>query len=693
MSADFLVEIGTEELPPKVLRQLCDSFAEGITSRLSAQQLQFGEVTTYGAPRRMALLIKDLETQTPDQDVVNWGPPAKVAFDSDGNPTRAAEAFAKKNSVELDALSGLVENDGQQDKLCVRQSVAGSPAESLLGDIINQSLAGLPIPKPMRWGKSRQEFVRPVQWAVVLFDSKTIETSILGIESSNISRGHRFHSQGDILIESPASYKETLYKAFVIVDFDERRELIRDGVIAAAKSADGTAVIDEDLLDEVSALNEWPVPLMGQFEDHFLEVPSEALVSSMAQHQKYFHVVDSDNNLKPLFITVANIASLDPQQVISGNERVIRPRLADAAFFYKTDLKSTLQARRETLKSVVFQTKLGSVYDKTERVSGLAKILADYTGASAEHASRAGELCKSDLVSEMVGEFDDLQGVMGRYYALNDGEDPAVAEALMEQYLPRFAGDAIPATDTGATLALADRLDTLVGIFSIGQQPSGSRDPFALRRASLGILRIIIERNIDLDIKLAITAAAQQLNISESSDELCLQVLTYALDRFKAWYKDEGIDAEVFASVAALELSNPLDIDARVKAVAQFSSLPEAVALAAANKRVFNILAKQAADSIPSAIDNSLLVDDAEQQLATSITELSSTIAPLLDQRDYAGVLKNLALLRDPVDKFFDDVMVMVDDPAIRDNRLALLHSLRSLFLNVADISQLVVTK
>ena len=676
-----------------MLRQLCDSFAEGITSRLSAQQLQFGEVTIYGAPRRLALLINGLETQTPDQNVVNWGPPAKVAFDSDGNPTRAAEAFAKKNSVELDALSGLVENDGQQDKLCVRQTVVGRPTESLLGDIINQSLADLPIPKPMRWGKSRQEFVRPVQWMVLLFNSKTIQTSILGIESSNISRGHRFHSQGNILIESPASYKEALYKAFVIVDFDERRELIRDGVIAAATSADGTAVIDEDLLDEVSALNEWPVPLMGQFEEHFLEVPPEALISSMAQHQKYFHVVDSDNKLKPLFITVANIASLDPQQVISGNERVIRPRLADAAFFYKTDLKSTLQARRETLKSVIFQTKLGSIYDKTERVSGLAKILANDTGASAEHAGRAGELCKSDLVSEMVGEFDDLQGVMGRYYAINDGEDPAVAEALMEQYLPRFAGDAIPASETGAALALADRLDTLVGIFSIGQQPSGSRDPFALRRASLGILRIIIERNIDLDLKLAITAAAQQLNIIGDADKLCMQVLTYVLDRFKSWYKDEGINSEVFASVATLELSNPLDIDARVKAVDQFTRLPEAVALAAANKRVFNILAKQAVDTIPSNIDSNLLADAAEQQLAKNISSLNCTIAPLLEQRDYAAVLKELASLRDPVDQFFDDVMVMVDDPAIRDNRLALLNSLRSLFLNVADISQLVVSK
>lgn len=692
MSADFLVEIGTEELPPKVLSLLCDSFSEGVTSRLREQNLQFGEVTSYGAPRRLALLIKDLETRTPDQDVVNWGPPSKVAFDSDGKPTRAAEAFAKKNSVDLSELTGLVENDGQQDKLCVRRTQPGSATESLLGDIINQSLAALPIPKPMRWGKSRQEFVRPVQWAVVLFDGNTVNTDILGVKSGNSSRGHRFHSEGEITIESPASYKEALQKAFVMVDFQERREFIRDGVIAAAKQADGTAVIDEVLLDEVTALNEWPVPLLGRFEEHFLEVPAEALVSSMAQHQKYFHVVDSDNKLKPMFITVANIASLDPQQVISGNERVIRPRLADAAFFYKTDLKSSLQTRRESLKQVVFQTKLGTVYDKTERVSQLAKILAEYTGSTPEQAARAGELCKSDLVSEMVGEFDDLQGVMGRYYALNDGEDPAVAEALMEQYLPRFAGDSIPSTTTGATLALADRLDTLVGIFSIGQQPSGSRDPFALRRASLGILRIIIERDIDLDLKLAIAAAAQQLD-EKPSDEVCSQVLTYALDRFKSWYKDEGMDAEVFASVAALELSNPLDINARVRAVDQFAGLPEAVALAAANKRVFNILAKQAAGSVPSAVDSSLLVEAAEKQLAENITQQSTAIEPLLQQRDYAGALKQLAQLRDSVDQFFDDVMVMVDDSAIRDNRLALLHSLRNLFLNVADISQLVVTK
>ena len=693
MSKDFLVEIGTEELPPKVLRQLSETFAEGITKRLADQQLSFTEMTAYAAPRRLAVVITDLAEQTPDQDVVSWGPPAKVAFGADGQPTKAAEAFARKNGLEVAALAGLVENDGQQDKLCVRQTLAGSNTEALLGEIINQSLAALPIPKPMRWGRSRQEFVRPVQWAVVLFGDQTVETTILGLTSGNLSRGHRFHSTGNIEITSPLAYRDLLYNAFVMVDFAERRELIRGGVIAAAKSANGNAVIDEDLLEEVTSLNEWPVPLIGRFEEHFLKVPAEALVSSMAQHQKYFHVVDGNNQLLPLFITVANIASRDPQQVIDGNERVIRPRLADAAFFYNTDLKTSLEARRESLRKIVFQSKLGSVYDKTTRVSALAKALAPSVGADVAAAGRAGELCKSDLVSEMVGEFADLQGVMGRYYALNDGEDAAVAEALLEQYLPRFAGDKIPATDTGTALALADRLDTLVGIFSIGQQPSGSRDPFALRRASLGILRIIIERNIDMDLKVAIQAAAQQLALSDTSDELCVQVLTYVTERLKSWYRDDGITPEVFASVAALGLSNPLDIDSRVKAVDQFSRAPEAVALASANKRVLNILAKQDDSSLAAKVDPSLFEDSAETQLAADIQRLSQLIAPLVSERDYIGVLAALATLREPVDVFFDGVMVMADDLQIRANRLALLHSLRQLFLNVADISHLVVSK
>ena len=693
MSKDFLVEIGTEELPPKILRLLSETFANGISKGLKDLQLGFDLMTVYAAPRRLAVLISELDEQTPDQDVVSWGPPLKVAFDADGQPTKAAEAFARKNGLAVESLAKLVENDGQQDKLCVRQSISGSNTETLLGDIINQSLTALPVPKPMRWGRSRQEFVRPVQWAVVLFGADTVAIDILGVTSGNLSRGHRFHSSGDIEITSPRIYRDALYDAFVMVDFDQRRELIRQGVMAEAEKANGQAVIDEDLLEEVTSLNEWPVPLMGRFEEHFLEVPAEALVSSMAQHQKYFHVVDANNQLMPLFITVANIASSDPQQVISGNERVIRPRLADAAFFYSTDLKTTLEARRESLRKIVFQSKLGTVYDKTARVSELAKTLAPFVGADVAAAGRAGELCKSDLATEMVGEFDDLQGVMGRYYALNDGEDQAVAEALLEQYLPRFAGDAIPASATGAALALADRLDTLVGIFAIGQQPSGSRDPFALRRASLGILRIIIERNIDIDLKVAIAGAAQQLALTEASDDCQEQVLTYIIDRLKAWYRDESITPEVFASVASMGLSNPLDMDARVKAVDQFSRATEAVALASANKRVLNILVKQGEANVAEKVDPTLFEDPAETQLAADIERLSLLITPLVDERNYMGVLAALATLREPVDNFFDAVLVMADNLELRANRLALLHSLRQLFLNVADISHLVVGK
>jgi glycyl-tRNA synthetase beta chain len=411
----------------------------------------------------------------------------------------------------------------------------------------------------------------------------------------------------------------------------------------------------------------------------------------MKEHQKYFHLVDANNKLMAAFITVANIESKDPSQVIDGNERVIRPRLADAAFFYKNDKKATLESRRSALKQVVFQAKLGSVYDKTERVAALAEILAPFTGADTSLARRAAELSKSDLVTDMVGEFADLQGTMGRDYGLHDGENTEVAEALFEQYLPRFAGDEVPSTAVGTTLALADRLDSLVGIFSIGQQPSGSRDPFALRRASLGVLRIMVERNIDMDLSVAIAAAAKPF--SSSTTEICEQVLTYIIERFKSGYRDEGISPEVFASVAALALSNPLEINMRVQAVHQFTLLPEAAALAAANKRVSNILAKQLGDKTPEPVRDDLLQDAAEKTLATEIDALASLVTPLLEQRDYNAVLQKLALLHDPVDQFFDQVMVMAEDSAVRDNRLALLHSLRKLFIGVADISQLVPAK
>lgn len=697
MCEDFLVEIGTEELPPKALLSLSNAFCDAVLSSLKQEELAFESVQSFASPRRLAVVISELQLQTPTKEIVAWGPPAKVAFDENGQPTKAAEAFAHKNGIAMADLQQKVENDGKQDKLCHRATSPGRNTSELLGPIIESALGSLPIPKRMRWGACREEFVRPVHWVVMLLGESVVETSVMGLTAGNTSRGHRFHSEGDVVITSPADYQEVLREAHVIADFSERRALISQGVTEAAKAAGGFAVINDALLNEVTALNEWPVPLLGHYEERFLAVPAEALISSMAEHQKYFHVVDNNGKLLPMFITVANIESSDPEQVIQGNERVIRPRLADAAFFYGTDLKTSLESRRDALKNIVFQEKLGSLFDKTERVAKLATLLSPSTGADPALVSRAAELSKSDLVSEMVGEFDDLQGIMGRYYAHNDSENPEVAEALYEQYLPRYAGDQIPATATGATLALADRLDTLVGIFGIGQPPTGSKDPFALRRASLGVLRIIVERKIDLDLQQALTLAAGQhshlIGDSSIAEKTIKQVLTYMLDRFKAWYEDEKISVEVFLSVAEKHLHNPLDIHQRVLAVHAFNQLPEASALAAANKRVSNILAKQEENWTPSEINNSLLTESAEKALASSLAELSDKVQPLQQNRDYTEMLKQLAKLRQPVDAFFDDVMVMVDDEALRNNRLALLNQLRNLFLEVADISLLVPSK
>jgi len=694
MKGDLLFELGTEELPPKALMSLSAALADGMQKGLRENKLGFDEVQSFAAPRRLAVIIKDIDIRSPDNEVVSWGPPVKVAFDTEGDATKAAQAFARKNGLELTDLSNNVESDGKQDKLCVRRFESGKATTSLLGEIISQALSSLPIPKRMKWGISKEEFVRPVQWGVLLFNGETLHETVLGITTSNISQGHRFHGCGDIIIRSPESYEQQLHEGFVLASFEKRRSLIEHGVKALAKACDGIAVIDQSLLDEVTALNEWPVPLKGYFDKAFLTVPSEALISSMKEHQKYFHLVDDQDNLMPAFITVANIVSKNPQEVIQGNERVIRPRLADAAFFYKNDSCVSLFDRREQLKKVVFQEKLGSVYAKTERVALLAKELAICAGADPQMAYRAGQLSKSDLVTDMVGEFADLQGVMGRYYALNDGEDPQVAEALLEQYLPRFSGDVVPRTAVGATVALADKLDTLVGIFSIGQQPSGSRDPFALRRASLGILRIIIDSKLDLDLGSAVKASAVQFKLEgEALQTICKQVLAYILDRFKSWYKEEGYAAEIYLSVVPLNLGNPLDIDGRVNAVASFSLLPEADDLAAANKRVSNIISKQLGGKSPAPLDVNLLIEPAEKTLAESINRLESLSVPLLDNRDYSTVLKHLATLRDPIDAFFNDVMVMVDDQPLRDNRLSLLSKLRTLFINVADISQMASSK
>ena len=694
MKSDLLFELGTEELPPGALIGLSDALAEELVSCFNDSDLSFDHIQTFATPRRLALLVTALDVSAPDKDIVSWGPPAKVAFGENNNPTKAGEAFAKKHNIPMSELFNNIEHDGHQEKLCHRLTQKGELTKTLLGNMLNDSLHKLPIPKRMRWGNSKEEFVRPVQWAVLLFDNEVCSESIFGLCASNISQGHRFHGSGDIIIESPLTYESQMRKNFVIANLDERRDIIKAGVSKLARDINGVAVLDSALIDEVASLNEWPVPLLGKFDKAFLSIPSEALISSMKKHQKYFHVVDESGHLMPVFITVANISSKDPEKVIEGNERVIRPRLADAAFFYKNDAKISLEARRNSLKTVVFQDKLGSLYDKTIRVAALSKQIAKKIGADHALAERAALISKSDLITDMVGEFADLQGTMGRYYAIQDGEHPDVAEAQSEQYLPRFSGDDVPATAVGATLAIADKLDTIVGIFSVGQQPSGSRDPFALRRASLGVLRIIINRAIDLDLNDAIKIAGNQLKLDNKTLEpIRERVLAYVLGRFNSWYREEGLSPEIFLSVAALDLSNPLDIDSRVKAVSSFTSLPESQDLAAANKRVSNILSKQLKGQKVSPLKTSLLIDEAEIELSKAVTRLKNTTTALVKDRDYAGALQNLATLRDPVDRFFNEVMVMTEDQALRSNRLSLLTNLHNLFINIADISLLAGTK
>ncbi|MCK7550665.1 glycine--tRNA ligase subunit beta [Marinobacter goseongensis] len=685
---DFLVELGTEELPPKALKPLSDALTAGITQGLTDAGIGFGEVESFAAPRRLAVRVRNLADAQPDKSVEKRGPAVKAAFDDAGNPTRALTGFATSLGVTPDQLDTLETDKGAW--VVFRTVENGRPTVELMPELVEQALAGLPIPKRMRWGSYRTEFVRPVHWAIMLFGNKIIDTPIMGLNPGNKTRGHRFHCPKSLIVPTPGDYEVVLkQEGYVIADFAERREQIRAGVIALAeKEAGGKAVIDEDLLDEVTALNEWPVPLMGRFEERFLEVPAEALISSMKEHQKYFHVVTAAGDMLPLFITVANLQSKDPAQVISGNEKVIRPRLSDAAFFYETDRKTRLEDRIDQLKLIVFQEKLGSLYDKSVRVAALAKKIAAAIGSDPALAERAAMLAKTDLVTEMVLEFTDLQGIMGQYYAEHDGEAGDVAKALNEQYMPRFAGDDLPTTLTGCAVAIADRLDSLVGLFGINQPPSGTRDPFALRRASLGVLRIIIERELPLDLQTCCQWAEDNFTVL-TEQNTAATVVDYMLERFRAHYDEQGIGAEVFLAVHARRPTKPLDFDRRVKAVEAFRQLPEALALAGANKRVSNILTKQGGDTVGETVDKNLLQDQAEQALAEHISQQADKVLPLFEQGNYAAALTSLASLREPVDKFFDDVMVMAEDEAIRHNRLAMLNQLRNLFLRVADISLL----
>lgn len=692
MSADFLVELGTEELPPKALKTLMTAFARGIEEGLAAEDLSFAGIRPYAAPRRLAVLVQGLAATTPVKEVTQWGPPVSVAFDAEGKPGKAALAFAQKNDIDPGELK--TASDGKQDKLVHTSQEGGVACTALLPAIVGKALDALPIPKRMRWGASRTEFVRPAQWLVMLYGSEVIDGEVLGLSAGRDTRGHRFHHNQPIALAQASDYAHALEtEGKVIADFAERQRRIREQVQATDSQTGGHVVIDEELLEEVTALVEWPRALVGRFEERFLNVPAEALISTMAENQKYFHVVDNHDKLLPYFVTVANIESRDPAQVIDGNERVIRPRLADAAFFFDTDKQTPLARQRERLKTIVFQARLGSLFDKTERIAALAGDMAAQTGANTAHAQRAGQLSKADLVTEMVLEFDKMQGIAGYYYATHDGENPEVAQALTEQYLPKFAGDKLPQTPTGTLVALADRLDTIVGIFGIGQKPTGSKDPFGLRRASLGALRLLVEKQLDLDLRALLQTAAGAHGANITDPEATVETaLAYMLERFRAWYEEAGIATEVYLSVAAKNLTHPGDIDARVQAVNTFAAMPEAAALAAANKRVSNILGKL--DTPPAGEpDPARMTEAAEQGLAEAVAGKAREVAPLLAERQYTEALTALASLREPVDTFFDDVMVMADDPAIRQNRLALLQQLRDLFLQVADISLLVPAK
>lgn len=683
MSAqDFLVELGTEELPPKALNTLADAFLAGIEKGLQTAGLKFQAKKVYAAPRRLAVLLTALETQQPDRSINLDGPPRQAAFDAEGNPTQAALGFAKKCGVELSEI------DQSGPKLRFSQVITGKPTASLLPTIVEDSLNDLPIPKRMRWGARKEEFVRPTQWLVMLLGDQVIDCTILAQKAGRESRGHRFHHPESVRITSPANYLNDLRAAYVLADANERRELISKRTEELARLQEGTAIVPPSLLDEVTALVEWPVPLVCSFEERFLDVPQEALITTMQDNQKYFCLLDVDGKLLPRFITVANIESKDPQQIIAGNEKVVRPRLTDAEFFFKQDKKQKLEDFNLRLQNVVFQEKLGSVYDKAVRVSKLAAYIAPRIGGDAAWAARAGLLSKCDLATEMVGEFPEMQGVAGYYYALNDGEPDDVALALNEQYMPRGAGAELPSTLTGAAVAIADKLDTLVGIFGIGMLPTGSKDPYALRRAALGVLRILIDKKLDLDLTQAVVFAVGQFGTKVKQAGLAEQVLEFVFDRLRARYEDEGVDVSVYLSVRALQPGSALDFDQRVQAVQAFRKLPEADALAAVNKRVSNLLSK--ADNLGSAeVDPSLFADAKEFSLNSAIAKAENAVKPLIAERDYAQALARLASLREPVDAFFEAVMINADDAGVRKNRYAMLARLRGLFINIADISVL----
>ena len=683
---NFLVEIGTEELPPKALKTLATSFADNVEAELNQAGLSFDKIEWFAAPRRLAVKVLNLATQQPSKEIEKRGPAVSAAFDAEGKPTKAAEGWARGCGITVDQAERIATDKGEW--LVHRAKIEGQPTKNLLNDIVANALAKLPIPKPMRWADKTVQFIRPVHTVTMLLGDELIEGEILGVASARTIRGHRFLGEKEFEIQHADQYPQLLReKGSVVADFNERKAEILAKSQAKATALGGVADIEESLLEEVTSLVEYPNVLAAKFEERFLAVPAEALVYTMKGDQKYFPIYDKEGKLLPHFIFVSNINPEDPTAIIEGNEKVVRPRLTDAEFFFKTDLKQKLVDRLPRLETVLFQQQLGTLKDKTDRIEQLAGEIAKQIGADEAKAKRAGLLSKCDLMTNMVFEFTDTQGVMGMHYARHDGEDEEVAVALNEQYMPRFAGDELPKSLVASAVALADKFDTLTGIFGIGQAPKGSADPFALRRAALGALRIIVEKNLPLDLEDLVKKSAALFGDKLTNQNVVSDVVDFMLGRFRAWYQDEGIAVDVIQAVLARRPTRPADFDARVRAVSHFRTLDSAEALAAANKRVSNILAK--ADAAIGEINLTACVEPAEKALAEAVLALRTEVQPLIVQGDYTTVLDKLANLRAPVDSFFDNVMVNAEDSALRQNRLAILNTLQGLFLQVADISVL----
>ena len=683
---NFLVEIGTEELPPKALKTLATSFADNVEAELNQAGLTFDRIEWFAAPRRLAVKVLNLATQQPSKEIEKRGPAVSAAFDAEGKPTKAAEGWARGCGITVEQAERIATDKGEW--LVHRAKIEGQPTKNLLNGIVANALAKLPIPKPMRWADKTVQFIRPVHTVTMLLGDELIEGEILGVASARTIRGHRFLGEKEFEIQHADQYPQLLReKGSVVADFNERKAEILAKSQAKATALGGVADIEESLLEEVTSLVEYPNVLAAKFEERFLAVPAEALVYTMKGDQKYFPIYDKEGKLLPHFIFVSNINPEDPTAIIEGNEKVVRPRLTDAEFFFKTDLKQKLVDRLPRLETVLFQQQLGTLKDKTDRIEQLAGEIAKQIGADEAKAKRAGLLSKCDLMTNMVFEFTDTQGVMGMHYARHDGEDEEVAVALNEQYMPRFAGDELPKSLVASAVALADKFDTLTGIFGIGQAPKGSADPFALRRAALGALRIIVEKNLPLDLEDLVTKSAALFGDKLTNKNVVADVVDFMLGRFRAWYQDEGIAVDVIQAVLARHPTRPADFDARVRAVSHFRTLDSAEALAAANKRVSNILAK--ADAAIGEINLTACVEPAEKALAEAVLALRTEVQPLIAQGDYTAVLDKLANLRAPVDSFFDNVMVNAEDPALRQNRLAILNTLQGLFLQVADISLL----